>query len=105
MKKRKIIKIGTLWNVFQESSLFLLITITLTLIITNLLFVFNITITQFHLPIIYILTSIGYIIWKRKEWKQSIVVILVASIVFVGCAYIATSTYDLRMVTRIINYR
>lgn len=95
MKKKKNNKDwNNIWNVFQESSLFLLITITLTLIITNLLFIFNITITKFHLPIIYILTSIGYIIWKKKEWKKSIVVILVASIVFVGCAYIATATYD-----------
>lgn len=92
-KKKKFNK-KNIFNIFQQSGLFLLITITATLIITNLLFVFNITITKLHLPIIYILTTIGYIIWKKKEWKKSIIAILIASIVFIGCAYIATLTYD-----------
>ena len=82
------------YNILQKSSFFLLIVTTLILIITNLLFVFNITITPYHLPIIYILSTIGYIIWKKKEWKKAIIAIVIASIVFIGCAYVATKTYD-----------
>ena len=83
-----------IYNTLQQSSFFLLIVTTLILIITNLLFVFNITITPYHLPIIYIFTTIGYMVWKKKEWKKAIIAIAIASVVFIGCAYAATKTYD-----------
>ena len=72
-----------IYNTLQQSSFFLLIVTTLILIITNLLFVFNITITPYHLPIIYIFTTIGYMVWKKKEWKKAIIAIAIASVVFI----------------------
>lgn len=83
-----------LYNILHQSSLFLLIVTTIILIITNLLFVFNITVTPYHLPIIYIVTIIGFIIWKKKEWKKAIIAIILSSVVFIGCAYTSSQIYD-----------
>ena len=100
MKKKKATKIkeneklSKALNVFKESALFLLITITLVLIITNLLFIFNITITKFHLPIIYILSIIGYIVWKRKKWKEALLAIVIATAVFTACSFVSGRIYD-----------
>lgn len=90
-KANKPIKV---FNILKESAFFLLMMSTFILIITNLLFIFKITITPYHLPIIYILSILGYILWKKKEWKKALLVIVISSIVFIGCAFAATKMYD-----------
>lgn len=91
---KKTNKSTKVFNILKESAFFLLMMSTFILIITNLLFIFKITITPYHLPIIYILSILGYILWKKKEWKKALLVIAISSIVFIGCAFVATKMYD-----------
>lgn len=91
---KKANKPTKVFNILKESAFFLLMMSTFILIITNLLFIFKITITPYHLPIIYILSILGYILWKKKEWKKALLVIVISSIVFIGCAFAATKMYD-----------
>lgn len=99
MKKQEAVAKKTniskkVFNILKESAFFLFMMSTFILIITNLLFVFKITITSYHLPIIYILSILAYILWKKKEWKKALLVIAISSIVFTGCAFAATKMYD-----------
>ena len=57
-------------NLFNESAKFLLFLITLILLITSLLFVVNVEITKFHLPIISIIAIITYLLYKKKNLKN-----------------------------------
>lgn len=85
---------NTYFNILKDSALFLLIAITSVLVITNLLFVCKCTITKFHLPIIYILCSIGYVLFKRKNWKKTIVAIVIGTAVFSLFTVNAGKIYD-----------
>lgn len=81
-------------DIFKESAFFLLFAITLILVITNLLFVFDITITRFHLPIIYILAIIIYLIFKKKKLKEALISILVTTLIFSFSIFIVGKIYD-----------
>ncbi|MBP3635493.1 MAG: hypothetical protein J6J17_03435 [Bacilli bacterium] len=82
----------------SKSSIFLLMMLGLTLIITNILFVFNITITRFHLPIMFFLTLIIYYLFYKKDGKKKALNVMVISIIvftiftiFIGNIYDSTS--------------
>lgn len=89
--KEKIIQV---LNLFKESALFLLLAVTLVLVITNLLFIFDITITKLHLPIIYVISIIIFLILKKKAWKSAIISVLIATIVFGASTLFVGNIYD-----------
>lgn len=96
MKKRKKenSKIEKVLDFFKESALFLLIFMTLVLFITSILFIFKVTITKFHLPIIYILSVLIFIIWKKRKWKQALIAVLISGSVFFISAFSIGKIYD-----------
>ena len=94
--KKKENKIYTILDYLKESALFLLISITLILIITNILFVVRINITSFHLPIIYILSIIFFIFYRKKEnFKKSLISILIGTLFFIISIILVGRIYDI----------
>ena len=82
-------------EIIKKSSIALLIEVTTILVITTLLFIFNVTITKLHLPIITIIAVIGFIFFYRKDNKKiNFIAILVAIAVFVGITYFEGKIYD-----------
>ncbi len=95
MKDKKINKIlNDSLEFVSNSSIYLLIMMTLVLLITSSLFIFNVTISKYHLPIIYILSCIFYIILKRKEIRKALLSILIASIIFLISTFFIGKIYD-----------
>ena len=94
-KKKKENKFYNILDYLKESALFLLFSSTLVLIITNLLFILKISITSFHLPIIYILSIILFIIYRKKEnYKKNSISIIIATIVFIISILSVGRIYD-----------
>lgn len=93
-KEHKNITLEKVLEIFKESALFLLISMTLVLFITNILFVFKVTITKFHLPIIYFLSVLIFIMWKKRKWKHALIAVLIASSVFFISAFSIGKIYD-----------
>lgn len=93
--KKQDYKIYKLFDYLKESAIFLLLSITLILVITNILFVFKVSITIFHLPIIYILSIILFIIYRKKEnYKKSLLIIFIGTIVFIVSTFFVGQIYD-----------
>ena len=94
--KKKENKIYIILDYLKESALFLLISITLILIITNILFVVRINITSFHLPIIYIISIIFFIFYRKKEnFKKSLISILIGTLFFIISIILVGRIYDI----------
>lgn len=82
------------FDILKDSAIFLLIAITNILVITNVLFICKCSITKYHLPIIYILSSIVYMIWKRKKWKQILISIFIGTAIFSFLTFTVGKIYD-----------
>ena len=81
-------------NLFNESAKFLLFLITLILLITSLLFVVNVEITKFHLPVISIIGVIIYLLNKKKNLKTTVYAILIGIIFFSLSTFAMGKIYD-----------
>lgn len=82
-------------EIIKKSSIALLMEITMILVLTTILFFFNITITKWHLPIITILTIIFFGFFYRKDNKKiNLISILIAIIIFTGITYFEGKIYD-----------
>ena len=83
-----------LLNAFISSSKFLLLLITMVLVITSILFIVNIEITKFHLPIIVIISIILFIILEKANLKKTLYVIIIGLAVFATTTFIIGKIYD-----------
>ena len=81
-------------DLFNESAKFLMFLITLILLITSSLFIVNVEITKFHLPVISIISVIIYLIYKRKDLKKVTYAILIAIAVFSMSIFAMGKIYD-----------
>lgn len=81
-------------NLFNESAKFLLFLMTLILLITSLLFVVNVEITKFHLPVISIIAIIIYLLYKKKNLKTTVYAVLIGVIFFSLSTFAMGKIYD-----------
>lgn len=90
-KKNKIIKI------VRNSGIILLLVITSIITITNILYFFKIEITKWHLPFIYLLTNIIFILIYKKKNKiiNLLISSMIAILVFAGAITFSGNLYDL----------
>ncbi len=87
--KEKIIEI------VKKSSVFMLMFITLIILITTILFFVKVTITPWHLPIIYIVSIVAFMLFYKKDKKlTNIIGIILASAVFIIGILIFGRIYD-----------
>lgn len=87
-------KLDQILAIFKNSAIFLLIAITNILVMTSILFICKVSITPYHLPVIYILSIMIFLMWKRKTWKKSVIAIAVATIVFSAATFWIGNIYD-----------
>lgn len=99
--KKNIISNATLLSKCEKglellklSALFILIFITNILVITNFLFLFKVSITKYHLPIIYFISIFSFVIMKRKRLGKVIVSIIIASFIFLISTMAIGKVYD-----------
>ena len=81
-------------NLFNESAKFLLFLMTLILLITSLLFLVNVEITKFHLPVISIIAIIIYLLYKKKNLKTTVYAVLIGVIFFSLSTFAMGKIYD-----------
>lgn len=81
-------------SLFNESAKFLLFLMTLILLITSLLFVVNVEITKFHLPVISIIAIIIYLLYKKKNLKTTVYAVLIGIIFFSLSTFAMGKIYD-----------
>lgn len=81
-------------SLFNESAKFLLFLMTLILLITSLLFVVNVEITKFHLPVISIIAIIIYFLYKKKNLKTTVYAVLIGVIFFSLSTFVMGKIYD-----------
>lgn len=81
-------------SLFNESAKFLLFLMTLILLITSLLFVVNVEITKFHLPVISIIAIIIYLLYKKKNLKTTVYAVLIGVIFFSLSTFAMGKIYD-----------
>lgn len=81
-------------NAFIESSIFLLILLTMTIVITSLLFFVKVGISNFHLPIISIISIIAYLILRKNGIKKAIGAIMIGLLVFSVSTFAIGKIYD-----------
>ena len=87
-------KFEKILNIFIESSIFLLILLSMTLVITSLLFFVKVSISKFHLPIITIFSIITYLILRKKDIKKAIIAIMIGLLVFSISTFGIGKIYD-----------
>ena len=82
-------------EVIKKSSIFLLMEIVAILLITTTLFIFKITITKWHLPIITCIAAIVFLLFYKKEnIKTNLISLIVGMIIFTGVTYVEGKIYD-----------
>lgn len=82
-------------DTIKKSSIFLLIVMTLIITITSILFVVKVKVTAFHLPIIYIISILVFMIFYRKQnWKTNLISVIVASLIFMISTIAFTYVFD-----------
>lgn len=80
----------------KKSGIFILMVIVNAILVTTVLFFFNITITKFHLPIIFILTIVAFVVLYRKDGiRKSILPIVIGTCIFILSIIIMSNCYDL----------
>lgn len=96
LKKNKNIKniIERILNSFTSSALFLFIFLTLLIVITSIIFICGGRVFKYLLLIIYLLTVIGYLVFRRKNIKKAVVAIIIATIVFAATTFVSGYIYD-----------
>ncbi|MCI8760720.1 MAG: hypothetical protein HFJ34_06400 [Clostridia bacterium] len=82
-------------EIIKKSALFLLIEIVFILLVTTLLFFVGVTITKWHLPVITILSIIGYMcFYKKDNWKTNAIAALLGLVLLIGTTFIEGKIYD-----------
>lgn len=93
--KKQLNYLNNFVDIVKYSGVFILIFASITLIFTNLLFIVNITINKFHLPIIFLITIIlFYIIYRKNNIKINTISMLLGLFVFIIATYISGNIYD-----------
>lgn len=84
-------------NIIRNSGILLLVNMAMIISITSILFFFKVSITKFHLPIIFLLELILFIVIYRKKEKiiNTIIAYLLAIIVFIITVNNVGNLYDL----------
>lgn len=96
MESLKRIKKYDVFDVIKKSAIFLLSLLFLIMTLTSIGFFAKISISKLHLPIIYIITIIGFcILYKNDSIRKKIVTILLATIVFIVSIITIGKFYDL----------
>ena len=80
-------------SIIKDSGIYLLLILTITLVITSILFILNISITKFSLIISIILSSI-ILFFIQKDKKKFIKTIILSLIVLTASTLISTYTFD-----------
>ena len=92
-KKKEIIYY--IFDIIKKSSIFLLVLFLLIMTLTSLGFFVKISISKLHLPIIYLITIIGFcIFYKKDKIQKRIISILLATFVFVVGSVLVGQIYD-----------
>ena len=78
----------------NNSAIYLLLLVTSMLVIPSLAFLINIDISKMMLPIIIIITSILFILVNRKNWKNQVITIAIALVIFTIFTSIIGKCYD-----------
>lgn len=88
--------IDNIVSMVKKSSIYLLMVMTNILIITTIAYFIKITVTPFHLPIIFILSIMEYcIFYKKEKWQGKLIPIVIGTVVFVTSIIISSNVYDL----------
>lgn len=87
--------INNIVSMVKKSSIYLLMVMVNILLITAIAYFIKITVTPFHLPIIYVLSIIEYcIFYKKEKWQEKLIPILVGTVVFIASIIISSNVYD-----------
>lgn len=82
-------------NVIKKSAIYLLMFMANVLIVTTLLYFVKVTVTPYHLPIIYIITVVTFcFLYKREKWVNKLISILVATILLASSILVCGNIYD-----------
>ena len=95
MKKENLSKImDKTYFYFSNSAMYLMLLLISILIVPSILFLVNITLFKMILPVIILLTSIVFILIKRKKWKEQLLSIIIGIIVFIVATSVIGQYYD-----------
>lgn len=87
--------INNIVSTVKKSSIYLLMVMTNILLITTIVYFIKITVTPFHLPIIFILSIIEYcILYKKEKWKEKLIPIVIGTVIFITSIIISSNVYD-----------
>lgn len=79
----------------KKSAMFLLLLTISILVITACLFFVKVTVTPYHLPIIYLLAiGIYWLYYKKENWKINLSGLIVATIIFMTSIVVFSNIYD-----------
>ena len=79
----------------KKSAMFLLLLTISILVITACLFFVKVTVTPYHLPIIYLLAiGIYWLYYKKENWKINFSGLIVATIIFMTSIVVFSNIYD-----------
>lgn len=79
----------------KKSAVYLLVIITNVLLITTILYFVKVTASPFHLPIIYLIsTAVFWILYKKDNWRENVIPIVIGTVILVGSIYISSNIYD-----------
>ncbi len=88
--------INNIISIIKKSGIYLLMVMVNILLITTIAYFIKITVTPFHLPIIYILSIIEFcIFYKKEKWQEKLIPILIGTVVFVASIIISNNVYDI----------
>ncbi len=77
-----------------EVAVLLLATLTSVVILTNVLFLFHVSITRWHLPLVFLLTASIYVLCNYRHISKAILGVGTALIVLVGAICVCGRFYD-----------
>lgn len=82
-------------SIIKKSAIYLLIVMVNILIITTILYFVKITVTPYHLPIIYGLSIIEFFVFYKKEkLMNKIIPIILGTVLFVTSIFVCGKIYD-----------
>lgn len=82
-------------SMIRKSAIYLLMVMVNILIVTTVLYFVKITVTPFHLPIIYCLSIIEFFVfYKKDKWMDKIIPILIGTVLFVTSIYLCGNIND-----------
>ena len=79
----------------KKSAMFLLLLTISILVITACLFFVKVTVTPYHLPIIYLLViGVYWLVYKKEDWKINLSGLIVATMIFITSIVVFSNIYD-----------